>query len=191
MKKILKNLLSNTKNTNNSFIKRLIAYFVDWYIISILTILPINLIYSLTFKIKNFDSTISNLPLPQATIAFILGLIFSMFYLIYFPYKHNGQTLGKKILGLKIIKTNHEILDFKTLLIRNGLGLILIEGTFYSCSIYFWELLNIVSSLSISSTVLSILGLISFISMSLCLFSSNHQMLHDMISKTRVVAIQK
>lgn len=187
MKKIFKNI----KTTNNSFIKRLIAYFIDWYIISILTILPINLIYSLTFQTKNFDSTISNLPVFQAIIAFSLGLILSVLYLIYFPYKHNGQTLGKKIFGLRIIKNNHETLDFKTLLIRNGLGLILIEGTFYSCSIYFWELINIVSSLSISSTMLSILGLISFVSMTLCLFTSNHQMLHDMISKTQVIAIQK
>ncbi|UTY40276.1 hypothetical protein NMU03_05670 [Allocoprobacillus halotolerans] len=35
---------------NASLIKRGIAYFIDWYIISILTIIPINIIYSIIFQ---------------------------------------------------------------------------------------------------------------------------------------------
>ena len=170
---------SSVHNHQAPFVKRLIAYFIDWYIISVMTILPINLIYSIIYHQKNFTSSIVNLPLIPAISAFLIGLLLSLLYLVYFPYKYNGQTIGKKIFGLK------------TLLIRNGVGLILIEGTFYSCSIYFWELINIIFEASIASFALSILGIVSFISMFMSLLNSNHRMLHDYLSKTSVVTVHK
>lgn len=189
MKNIVRRL--QVKKGNTPFFKRLIAYFIDWYIISILTIFPINLLYSLTFQEKNFASSLTKLPLPQAICAFGIGLGLTILYLVYYPSKHNGQTLGKKVFRLQIVKDNHESLDFKTLLIRNGLGILLIEGTFYSCSIYFWEVINLASHSSISTIALTILGAISITSIGLSLFSANHRMLHDYISKTSVVVIPK
>ena len=160
---------SSVHNHQAPFVKRLIAYFIDWYIISVMTILPINLIYSIIYHQKNFTSSIVNLPLIPAISAFLIGLLLSLLYLAYFPYKYNGQTIGKKIFGL----------------------LILIEGTFYSCSIYFWELINIIFEASIASFALSILGIVSFISMFMSLLNSNHRMLHDYLSKTSVVTVHK
>lgn len=189
MKNPFKNL--SFQKSDIPFFKRLFAYFIDWYITSILTILPINLIFSLTYNQKNFASTLANLPLSQAILAFTIGLLLSVLYLVYYPYKHNGQTLGKKLLSLQIIKKDNTTLSFKTLLIRNGLGILLIEGTFYSCSIYFWEVINIASNTTISSIVLSLLGFVSVASMALSIFNANHCMLHDYLSKTRVIAIPK
>ena len=182
---------SSVHNHQAPFVKRLIAYFIDWYIISVMTILPINLIYSIIYHQKNFTSSIVNLPLIPAISAFLIGLLLSLLYLVYFPYKYNGQKIGKKIFGLKIVKNNEINIDLKTLLIRNGVGLILIEGTFYSCSIYFWELINIIFEASIASFALSILGIVSFISMFMSLLNSNHRMLHDYLSKTSVVTVHK
>ena len=182
---------SSVHNHQAPFVKRLIAYFIDWYIISVMTILPIKLIYSIIYHQKNFTSSIVNLPLIPAISAFLIGLLLSLLYLVYFPYKYNGQTIGKKIFGLKIVKNNEINIDLKTLLIRNGVGLILIEGTFYSCSIYFWELINIIFEASIASFALSILGIVSFISMFMSLLNSNHRMLHDYLSKTSVVTVHK
>ena len=185
---------SSVHNHQAPFVKRLIAYFIDWYIISVMTILPINLIYSIIYHQKNFTSSIVNLPLIPAISAFLIGLLLSLLYLVYFPYKYNGQTIGKKIFGLKIVKNNETVFDDINkiaLLIRNGVGLILIEGTFYSCSIYFWELINIIFEASIASFALSILGIVSFISMFMSLLNSNHRMLHDYLSKTSVVTVHK
>ena len=92
---------------------------------------------------------------------------------------------------MTLLKNNEINIDLKTLLIRNGVGLILIEGTFYSCSIYFWELINIIFEASIASFALSILGIVSFISMFMSLLNSNHRMLHDYLSKTSVVTVHK
>lgn len=189
----MKTMLKKISSSNQSvcFFKRLIAYFIDWYIISVITIIPINLVYSIIYQQKNFTSSIAKLPLIPAIGVFLIGLLFSLLYLVYFPYKHNGQTIGKKIFSLKIIKNNQKQIDLKTLLMRNGIGLIVIEGAFYSCSIYFWELIDILSSASIATTALSLLSFISFISIMISLFNSKHQMLHDYLSKTYVVAIQK
>ncbi len=130
---------------------------------------------------KSFISSIVNLPVYLAICAFLIGLLFSLLYLVYLPYKYNGQTIGKKIFGLKIIRDDENNIDLKTLFIRNRIRLILIEGIFYSCSIYFWELINIMFKTSISSVILSILSLLN----------SNHCMLHDYLSKTCVVTMQK
>lgn len=178
------------KKSNSPFFKRLIAYFIDWYCVSFLTIIPINFIYGLTYHQKNFENTITTLPILQASIAFLIGLFFSILYLIYFPYKNNGQTLGKKIFKLRIVKSDNNKLDIKTLFIRNGIGLILIEGTFYTCSIYFWEFMNLISSSLNSSTVLSILGIISFASLVISLITNDHKMIHDFIAKTTVISCQ-
>lgn len=189
MKKLLNNVLY--KKSNMPFFKRLFAYFIDWYIVSVLTIIPINFIYSITFQQKTFESTISRLPLFHAIVAFTIGLLFSFLYLIYYPYKKNGQTLGKKLFSIKIVKVNEPNLDLKTLLLRNGLGLCFIEGTLYTCSIYFWELMNTVCHASISSIVLNILSIITFISLFMILLTPQRIMLHDFIAHTRVVYDQK
>lgn len=189
MKKLLNRLFY--LKSGMPFYKRLFAYFIDWYIISVLTILPINLIYGMTFQQKTFESTLSKLPLVPATIAFLFGLILSFFYLIYYPYKHDGQTLGKKLMSIKIEKMNGENLDLKTLIIRNGVGIFFIEGTLYTCSIYFWELANIIFQTPISSTTLNILSIVTFISLFMNLFSPQRIMLHDFMSKTHVVHAKK
>ena len=66
---------SSVHNHQAPFVKRLIAYFIDWYIISVMTILPINLIYSIIYHQKNFTRSIVNLPLTA------LFTIFSLFSL--------------------------------------------------------------------------------------------------------------
>ena len=76
---------SSVHNHQAPFVKRLIAYFIDWYIISVMTILPINLIYSIIYHQKNFTSSIVNLPLIPTISAFLIGLLLSLLYLVYFP----------------------------------------------------------------------------------------------------------
>lgn len=81
---------------NASLIKRGIAYFIDWYIISILTIIPINIIYSIIFQKINFESTLMNLSVIYASLAWIIGFILTLIYLVYLPYRWDGMTIGKK-----------------------------------------------------------------------------------------------
>lgn len=168
-------------------LKRGIAYFIDWYIISILTILPINLIYGFVYQKINFESSLMGLPVPYALLSWIMGLILTLLYLVYLPYKWDGMTIGKRIFSIQIVKLDQSQLDIKTLLLRNGIGLLIVEGALYTCSIYFWELMNLLTQTTLSSPVLSVFTIISLISFGLCVITKNHLMIHDFIGHTIVV----
>lgn len=170
--------------------KRMIAYFIDWYMISVLTIFPIQLIDSITYQKINQENTLMNLPVPQAILAFGLGLLLSFLYLIYLPYRYHGMTLGKRLLHIRIIQSNQKPLILKTLLIRNGLGILILEGSLYTSSIYFWELINLISHSHFSSWILNICNIIVISSLAMSLFPG-HRMLHDYLSHTLVVNAEK
>ena len=173
---------------NASLIKRGIAYFIDWYIISILTIIPINIIYSIIFQKINFESTLMNLPFIYASLAWIIGFILTLIYLVYLPYRWDGMTIGKKICSIRIVKSDYSKIDFKTLFLRNGIGILVIEGTFMTCSIYFWELMNLFTNHNISSPALSLFTMISLISFGICVMTPHRSMIHDFIGHTRVIS---
>ena len=61
---------------------------------------------------------------------FRYGIIYCVILLIYyvvFPIFFNGQTIGKKVFKLKILKENGEKLDYKTMFYREGIGRIFIN----------------------------------------------------------------
>lgn len=61
---------------------------------------------------------------------FRYGITFCIILLIYyivFPLFLNGQTIGKKIFKLQIMKDNDKKLDYKTMFYREGIGRIFIN----------------------------------------------------------------
>lgn len=61
---------------------------------------------------------------------FRYGITFCIILLIYyivFPLFFNGQTIGKKIFKLQIMKDNDKKLDYKTMFYREGIGRIFIN----------------------------------------------------------------
>lgn len=180
----MKTLLSKQQMKWN--IKRLFAYLIDWYIVSVLAILPINVVFSMTFQTLNVHNSLAQLPLPQAAGACLCSLILALLYLVILPYKTNGQTLGKRIFHLRIVKCTAATLDLKTLLLRNGIGLLLLEGTLFSCSTYLWELLNMAVFPSFTTFTLPLFTLIVVGSILISLGTTKHKMLHDYLSDTYV-----
>lgn len=174
-----------SKNNNKVIIRRIIAYFIDWYIVCMITAIPINLIYAFTYQKINYEISISKLPLSQAIISFLIGFILTLVYLIYIPYKCNGQTLGKKLLHLQIVSRSHKQLSVKTLFLRNCFGILFLEGSFYICSTNFWRLLDLITGQTISIYSLNIVEIICISSIILLLFTKKY-MLHDIIAKTSV-----
>ncbi len=56
----------------------------------------------------------------------LVVILFAGFYLIYFSIfeKSSTSTLGKYILGIKVVSMNNELQDFMTLLVRTGISLL-------------------------------------------------------------------
>jgi uncharacterized RDD family membrane protein YckC len=76
--------------------------------------------------------------LSEKTISYLLAaLIIALFYAfllgfdIYFEVRHNGQTPGKKIAGIRVLREGGAPLDFRSACVRNLLGLADFLPTFY------------------------------------------------------------
>ena len=163
--------------------RRLIAYAIDWYLTSVLAMAPVIFFCSVETGKEVLTVDISLLSKNHAIIAFIVGLLLCLWYLVYLPNK-NGQTFGKKIMGIKIARKDKECLTLKSLLIRNiiinGLGSLL---TSLVCIFILPGKLYFI--------VTSIFGIIQIllviISGFMVLYRKDKRGLQDIFSKTRVV----
>lgn len=120
----------------------------------------------------------------QTVIVSIVTIVISLLYYVVYPCYNNGQTFGKKLMKIKIKKTNDTELSMNDLLIRsminnsilvNIINVILV--LFLSKNLY----------LSTSSLVSFIQYLVLIISLIMIAFTKNAQGLHDKVCKTEVV----
>ena len=120
----------------------------------------------------------------QTVIVSIVTIVISLLYYVVYPCYNNGQTLGKKLMKIKIKKTNDTELSMNDLLIRsminnsilvNIINVILV--LFLSKNLY----------LSTSSLVSFTQYLVLIISLIMIAFTKNAQGLHDKVCKTEVV----
>ncbi|MCI7365556.1 MAG: RDD family protein, partial [[Clostridium] innocuum] len=104
--------------------KRFGAYILDWVVGGIFTGLPAVLLYSgLTKKQDMFGGLYVFESLGYArSWAFLAGalcILFALFYYVYVPWRiWPGQTLGKRVAGYRMEKTDGTAVDLITLLKR-------------------------------------------------------------------------
>ncbi len=189
------------------FSQRLLAFIIDLVFISMITsiitmFVPVNDTTTKLYEEQNrvlegyVDGTVSmeeyvnqmvDLSYDisrQTVIVSIVAVVISLLYYVVYPCYNNGQTFGKKLMKIKIKKTNDKELTMNDLLVRsminnsilvNIINIILV--LFLSKSLY----------LSTSSVVSSIQYLVLIISLIMIAFTKNAQGLHDKVCKTEVV----
>ena len=191
---------------NVNFLKRFLAYLID--IILVGTIMGI---ISAIFTTKNatvlsnqflelneqvintkldfgiYYSRVADITLSLDRENFMINIINYVIIILYFvvlPLYKNGQTLGKKIFKIKIVREDKEDLTANELIIRN----IVVNGllnTFLAFCLVF-----LLSGFEYF-TITSILGFIQFIlvvvSACMIIFRKDKKGLHDIITKTKVV----
>jgi len=182
------------KPSNVSISKRLLAYIIDWCLGGIITGFPAVFIYSAVTKKADMFSNLyvfASLGYSNgwAYLACSLCFIAALIYYVYIPYKkYNGQTIGKHLVKIKIVKTDYSDIDLKTLLIRQIIGLMVIEGAAIVMTSYLIQLLTLVTGfyfeyyLGIAGRILTIVSGI------LVLSTLSHRAIHDYISGTTVVS---
>jgi uncharacterized RDD family membrane protein YckC len=172
--------------------KRLLAYLIDHIVLVLLYAIPTKYIYSVITQKIEMQITLDMFELPYALLVFGICLLISFYYLIYSPvYKHSGTTIGKRIFGIKVVKNDGSNVDLKTMIIREGIGVILLEGVTYPISNYIHSLLDILLKTNIENYLAYGFGVITIISILYALYNKDQAMFHDRIAKTKVISTKE
>lgn len=191
---------------NTTFLKRAGAFILDAFIFSLvfgifMMIIPEN------SNVTNLNGELSNLSESVLNKEISMGVYFNQYagivhsldkelflsnlfnfmlmigYFVILPFYYNGQTLGKKILKLKVVKDGGQ-LTMNDLLIRN----IIINGLLFS--LIGFAVIFITGDIAYF-TIISILGIIEFllviISVFMVLYRHDKKGLHDLLCKTSVI----
>ena len=120
-----------------------------------------------------------NLTLVISTLAILLGYLALEFFI---PVKlGNGQTLGKKIFGVAVMRTDGVMVTAPLLFIRTILGKFTIETMIpvLICIMIFFNTIGVVGAL--------ILGLILLLQIILMISTHTNSCIHDLLAKTVAV----
>ena len=127
-----------------------------------------------------------------AFLAGALSFFFALFFFLYFPWRiWPGQTLGKRVAGYRMEKTDGTAVDLITLLKRQVIGGLLLEGAAFVASNYIRQLVTLSLSYyvdyywQLAGMILTALSLI------LVMKTDSHRSLHDYFAKTRVTRVEK
>lgn len=179
------------KPNNIGFLRRFISYMMDWYIGGMLTSLPIILTYT-AMNSSNIGTIEQNINIFEYPLNIIIGLASFMVAALYYVYVpmfiNNGQTLGKKIMKLRIVNNDYTQASKKQLFIRQFVIILLLEGSLYTSSNMLHQVLNEVTGANIVSIYNTIGIAITALSALLVVIFKSRRALHDIITSTRVVA---
>lgn len=177
--------------------KRFFAYVIDWFLGSLFTMLPMCLMWLMLTNDMDRMAGVNvmyiagQVSYSSAYLAGLISTLFALFYYVYVPWKiYPGQTVGKRSMGFKIVKTNDDEVTLKTLLLRQVIGIILIEGSLYTVSGILHSILSLATNINFI-TILMYVGLvISIMSGFVILKIESRRMLHDYIADTKVILFE-
>lgn len=174
--------------------KRLMAYIIDWFLGSLCTLLPMCMLWMMwTQDIDNMNK--ANVLLiagqvgdTQAYLAGTLSIVFALLYYVVIPWKlHPGQTPGKRAMGFKIVQTDGSDVTLKSLVMREIIGIIIIEGAMYNVSGIWHSMLSLATNINFINILMYVGLAISCISGFMILKIQSRRMIHDYIANTMVV----
>lgn len=167
--------------------KRFVSYLIDWYIGSLVCFIPMSVMMMMSTKSEEMTQTLFSFSGSDMYIAFGFTLVALCFYYIFVPVKiWKGQSFGKRMMKIKVVKLDGSEVDFKTMFIRQFLGAILIEGALFSVSRVVREFLVIITGIQQIDMIYFVSIAISIASGLLLAFSKKKNAIHDLLAKTKV-----
>lgn len=167
-----------------------IDHFIQLFAVNILILVVWLVLYAFGQTVGGQDINLYTLPdqMQLPTIILIIGIPF--FYQVIFPlYIYEGQSYGKRLVGLKIVQTNEEPATLKNYLLR-FLGMML-EGhpNFSITGTVVFFLYARYMELELASQIGKVLGYIFAASIILALFQRHRRSIHDYIGGTKVIPV--
>lgn len=182
-------------------VRRLVAYIIDWYLISIAMNLVLVMVAFITMgavapsfiPITVFDAFL------QPVLLLLLILVDALYFCVFPLVGWKGQTVGKRVLGIRIVSAGAarrsdagtDGATFFELLRRELLGVVIVEGCFSPLSNYLRNVLLLVASEQVIQGIVWGGVVIGTVSAVLMIVGGNHRMLHDIIGGTCVVRAER
>lgn len=180
------------KKVNVNNFSRIVAYIIDWYVATMVSSIPIVIITSIVNHTTVITQELNKLPLMWGVITGILAIIFYLGYYFVLELKvYKGQTFGKRIMKLKVVKDDGNDVDFKSILLREGLGVMIIEGYLANSSSYLRQIIQLFTDVNIMDISVYLFGIISAISILMGVASPSRKMIHDHIAKTYIISTKE
>ena len=118
----------------------------------------------------------------------LLAIHFIYFCLI--PrFVFEGQTLGKKLLKIKVVNRDGNKATLLNLLLRDLVGVVLVEGSFWPISNYIRNVLMPYIGRTPVQYMVYIAAFVSFVSLVFSFINKDQKMNHDFIGGTKVVLL--
>lgn len=112
--------------------RRAIAYLIDWYVSAVCISIPIMMMYQRMFSTLSYRMNMLDFPFLNAfgLLLICIGILFV--YFIWIPYRYDGKTLGKKMMGIQVVHRVNDKVTISCLCLRQFVGCFLLEGSLYT-----------------------------------------------------------
>ncbi len=188
------------------FFKRVCAYIIDILILNlIISLITLNLntnnkyneeLFELTNKYTSQEITYEEMLSEYSKlnynsqkdnyIYYTIEFIITIGYFIVFQTLNKGQTIGKKLLKIKVVNNDNSEVKFKGILLRsvflyNILSLAMVCLTIKYLNVHTYN--NIYSTITIVETLFTIITFVFII------YKKDKRGLHDIMANTKVISI--
>lgn len=168
--------------------RRFFAMLIDWYLTNMLAVIPITFYFRNGDYLQPFMFDLSQYTFQTGLLLGIFGLCIGIIYYLIIPtFVWKGQTLGKKICKVQIVSENNEDFTLKTMLIRELLGVVILEGGIVITATYIRKLLPLFGLATFVNPLKYMAYALTILSILYAYFQPNSQAFHDKLAKTIVI----
>lgn len=182
-----RNKKNNTNRNNMDIIetraRRFVAMIIDWYLTNMLAVIPITFYLRGNDYLKPYMFDLTHYDFSIGLALGLYGILIGIVYYIFIPtYLFKGQTLGKKICKIKIIKENNESINLKDMMLRELLGASLLEGGMIIIPTYIRKILPLFKLTMFVDPLKYIAYALTIGSIIYAYFQTNTQSFHDKVA---------
>ena len=172
-----------------SMVRRFGAYAADWFLGDLSAAFPVAFLYSMVTQTPEVTAHITEIPGDYGILAGVLSMVFIIAYYVLVPWKlWPGQTVGKRIFGIRITGLDGKRADLKQLILRQVLGLLILENGLMTAGRYAGELAGFAAGQPLMPSWWKYAGwIIGTLSSILIVFHPLRRGIHDYLAGTRVV----